>query len=190
MVERHDRKAPASLAPARRLVTLQCAHRWVSGLAFGFLEDPLCKVFALSKLLRKTPCSGLEPGKPPFQRFSWLRFFCIVKFTLFYSRRLPSKSKGCAAGDFLGRRRRNFLDLSVGEPGKPLFRPQKTPCAAFCSPQGKPLVQHFDPLFSLKKVKKGFFRPQMPALASGGRRLGLGSGRRRERRCVVVSRAR
>ena len=34
------------------------------GLRFGFLEDPLCKVFALSKLLRKTPCSGLEPGKP------------------------------------------------------------------------------------------------------------------------------
>ena len=135
----------------------------VSGLAFGFLEDPLCKVFALSKLLRKTPCSGLEPGKPLFQRFSWLRFFCIVKFTLFFAA-FALKIERLRRRRLFWRRRRNFLDLSVGEPGKPLFRPQKTPCAAFCSPRGKPLVQHFDPLFSLKKVKKGFIQPQISAL--------------------------
>ena len=53
----------------------------------------------------------------------------------------------------------------------PLSRPETTPCAAFCGPRGEPLVQHLDPLFSLKKVKKGFFRPQMLALPASHRGL-------------------
>ena len=73
----------------------------LAGLRFGFLEDPLCKVFALSKLLRKTPCSGLEPGKPLFQRFSWLRFFCIVKFTLFFCGVCPQNRKVAPQATFL-----------------------------------------------------------------------------------------
>ena len=113
-----------------------------AGLAFGFLEDPLCKVFALSKLLRKTPCSGLEPGKPLFQRFSWLRFFCIVKFTLFFAA-FALKIERLRRRRLFWRRRRNFLDLSVwgarktpfSAPKNPLcsilLPPGKTPCAAF-----------------------------------------------------------
>ena len=113
-----------------------------AGLAFGFLEDPLCKVFALIKLLRKTPCSGLEPGKPLFQRFSWLRFFCIVKFTLFFAA-FALKIERLRRRRLFWRRRRNFLDLSVwgarktpfSAPKNPLCSilvpPGKTPCAAF-----------------------------------------------------------
>ena len=92
-----------------------------------------------------------------------MAFFCIVKFTFFFAA-FALKIERLRRRRLFWRRRRNFLDLSVGEPGKPLFRPQKTPCAAFCSPQGKPLVQHFDPLFSLYYVKKGFIRPQISAL--------------------------
>ena len=97
-----------------------CVYGQLSGLRFGFLEDPLCKVFALSKLLRKTPCSGLEPGKPLFQRFSWLRFFCNVKFALFCRGVCPQNRKVAPQATFW-RRRRNFLDLSVGEPANPVF---------------------------------------------------------------------
>ena len=104
-----------------------------AGLAFGFLEDPLCKVFALSKLLRKTPCSGLEPGKPLFQRFSWLRFFCIVKFTLFFRGVCPQNRKAAPQATFLAPQAKLFGPERLGSQENPFFGPKK------------PLVQHFGP---------------------------------------------
>ena len=110
-----------------------CASKRVSGLAFGFLEDPLCKVFALSKLLRKTPCSGLEPGKPLFQRFSWLRFFCIVKFTFFFRGVCPQNRKVAPQATFLAPQAKLFGPERLGSQENPFFGPKK------------PLVQHFAP---------------------------------------------
>ena len=104
-----------------------------SGLAFGFLEDPLCKVFALIKLLRKTPCSGLEPGKPLFQRFSWSRFFRIVKFTLFFRGVCPQNRKVAPQATFLAPQAKLFGPERLGSQENPFFGPKK------------PLVQHFAP---------------------------------------------
>ena len=48
---------------------------------------------------------------PPRQRFegvfSWLRLL-HRKIYLFFARRMPSKSKGCAAGDFFGAAGKTF----------------------------------------------------------------------------------
>ena len=111
----------------------QLLQRLSAGLPFGFLEDPLCKVFALSKLLRKTPCSGLEPGKPLFQRFSWLRFFCIVKFTLFFCGVCPQNRKVAPQATFLAPQAKLFGPERLGSQENPFFGPKK------------PLVQHFAP---------------------------------------------